>query len=95
MENNIDALPHKINYGRVQVTLPMNVKRTILSWASKSGMRKAEFMRVAFMIGAQQLATSVNAKSPGEDYSRQKGSLSACGDWGPLTGREGANSPQA
>lgn len=69
MDNDVINNNGNIRYGRVQVTLPMHIKLVVLSWASKSGMRKAEFMRTAFLIGAQQLATSVNAKTPNEGYS--------------------------
>jgi hypothetical protein len=55
-------------FGRVQVTIPMQVKNTMLVWMRKSGMGKAEFLRVSLMIGAKQLAESVNAIEPGEGY---------------------------
>ena len=58
----------------------MHIKLVVLSWARKSGMRKAEFLRTAFLIGAQQLATSVNAKSPNEDYSRKDNLARLTGD---------------
>jgi hypothetical protein len=56
------------NYGRVQVTLPMQVKQSMLDWQKKSGMGKAEFLRVALMIGAAQLANDVQAKRKDEGY---------------------------
>ncbi len=55
-------------FGRVQVTLPMNVKNSMLNWVKKSGMGKAEFLRVSLMMGATQLANSVMAKEPNEGY---------------------------
>ncbi len=55
-------------YGRLQVTLPMLAKSSMLSWAKKSGMKKAEFLRVALMIGAMQLANNLRAKNPNEGY---------------------------
>jgi len=55
-------------YGRVQVTLPMPVKSSIVAWINKSGMGKAEFLRVALMIGASKLAEQVNAKKIDEGY---------------------------
>jgi hypothetical protein len=75
MENNVSIEIGKVSYGRVQVTVPMHIKLVVLAWASKSGMKRAEFLRTAFLIGAQQLATSVNAKLPNEDYSRQDSSV--------------------
>ncbi len=55
-------------YGRLQVTLPMPAKSSMLSWAKKSGMKKAEFLRVALMIGAVQLANDLRAKNLDEGY---------------------------
>lgn len=55
-------------FGRVQVTLPMNVKNTILDWRKHSGMGKAEFFRVSFLIGASILAGSLNARKPNVGY---------------------------
>jgi len=47
---------NRIVYGRVQVTLPMPVKNSMLEWYRKSGIGKAEFFRVALMMGANQLS---------------------------------------
>ncbi|NPV75544.1 MAG: hypothetical protein HPY59_04130 [Anaerolineae bacterium] len=58
----------RVVYGRVQVTLPMPVKENILNWRKHSGMGKAEFFRVAFMIGSSILARALNARKPDEDY---------------------------
>jgi hypothetical protein len=57
-------------FGRVQVTLSVQVKRSMIVWANKSGMRKAEFLRTALMIGDAQLAEDVKAKSPEEGYCK-------------------------
>ena len=56
------------NFGFVRVTIPMNVKETMLNWCVKSGMGKAEFFRVALMMGAIQLADQVKAKEPNKGY---------------------------
>ena len=64
-------------YGRVQVTLPMTVKSSMMDWMRKSGMGKAEFFRVALMIGAAKLAEQVQAKNPGEGYLREEDSFAA------------------
>ncbi len=55
-------------YGRLQVTLPMPAKSSMLAWAKKSGMKKAEFLRVSLMIGAVHLANNLRAKNPNEGY---------------------------
>ena len=59
-------------YGRLQVTLPMPAKSSMMSWAKKSGMKKAEFLRTALMIGAIQLANDLRAKHPDEGYFEGK-----------------------
>lgn len=53
-------------YGRVQVALPMTVKQSMLEWQRKSGMGKAEFLRVALKIGANVLADKLRANEPNE-----------------------------
>jgi hypothetical protein len=58
-------------FGFVRVTIPMNVKNTMLTWCKRSGMGKAEFFRVGLMIGIKQLAESVNAKNSNESYDSQ------------------------
>jgi hypothetical protein len=55
-------------FGFVRVTIPLPVKETMLDWCKKSGMGKAEFFRVALMMGTVQLADQVKAKSQEEGY---------------------------
>ncbi len=55
-------------FGRVQITLSMPVKNSIMKWVKQSGMGKSEFLRVALMIGAKQLAESIQAKKPDEGF---------------------------
>ena len=55
-------------FGKVQVTVPMTVKETMMAWCKKSGMGKAEFYRVSLMLGVNTLAGLVNARKPDEDY---------------------------
>ncbi|OGO27582.1 MAG: hypothetical protein A2Z16_01350 [Chloroflexi bacterium RBG_16_54_18] len=68
MLEEISTQTKRIPYGRIQVTIPMPVKVSMLSWVKKSGMGRAEFLRVALMIGASQLAEIVKAKKPSEGY---------------------------
>lgn len=63
------------SFGRIQVTLPMDTKTKMMQWYQKSGLRKAEFFRVALMIGASQLAESVKAKRQDESYSPEDDNL--------------------
>jgi hypothetical protein len=46
-------------YGRVNVTLPLPMKTSMLAWAKKSGMKKAEFLRLALTTGFLELSKSV------------------------------------
>jgi len=66
MENEI--ITKRGRFGRIQVTIPMDTKNKMLEWHKKSGLGKAEFFRVALMIGVSHLAESVKAKSKDENY---------------------------
>lgn len=55
-------------YGRVNITLPLPVKISMLSWQKKAAMNKAQFFRTALMIGALQLANNLQAKDPDVGY---------------------------
>lgn len=60
-------------YGKVNVTIPMHVKQTMLAWCQRSGMGKTEFFRTALMMGVMQLAQNMNAKEPKDNYSLENG----------------------
>jgi hypothetical protein len=60
------------SFGRVQVTLPMPVKNTMMKWIRNSGLGKAEFLRMALMIGAAETANNLLAKRPEEGYYTDK-----------------------
>lgn len=66
MENEI--ITKRGRFGRIQVTIPMDTKYKMLDWHKKSGLGKAEFFRVALMIGVSNLAESVKAKNKDENY---------------------------
>lgn len=57
------------SFGYIRVSVPMNIKETMLTWLKKSGMGRAEFFRVALMIGVNHLAESINAKTKGENFN--------------------------
>lgn len=46
-------------YGRVNITLPLPVKNSLMDIQKKSGMKKAEFLRVALMLGTARITESV------------------------------------
>ena len=58
-------------YGRIQVTLPMQVKKVMLEWQKNSGLKKSEFFRMALMKGVGDLADGLRAKDPKDGYSGQ------------------------
>lgn len=70
MENEI--ITKRGRFGRIQVTIPMDTKNKMLEWHKKSGLGKAEFFRVALMIGVSHLADSIKAKSEDDNYQSEK-----------------------
>jgi len=46
-------------YGRVNVTLPLPIKTTMLALQKKSGMKKAEFLRLALTTGFLELSKGI------------------------------------
>ena len=55
-------------YGRINVTLPIQVKEAMLKWAGNSGIKKAEFFRLALMIGVADLSNKINAKNSEDGF---------------------------
>jgi len=49
-------------YGRVNVTLPLTIKTSMLSWAKRSGMKKAEFLRLALTTGFLELSKGITSE---------------------------------
>ncbi len=56
-------------FGKLQVTLPLTVKHSIMASIDQSGLCKAEYLRIALMIGSSQLANGIS-KHSGIDQSR-------------------------
>ena len=48
-------------YGVVNVTLPLSFKTTMISFQKKSGMKKAEFFRMALTTGFLELSRGIGA----------------------------------
>jgi hypothetical protein len=46
-------------YGRVNVTLPLTIKTTMLDLQKRSGMKKAEFLRLALTTGFLELSKGI------------------------------------
>jgi hypothetical protein len=55
-------------YGRVNIVLPISAKQSMLSWMSKSGLKKAQFFRTALLIGSVQLAEQLGVKEKSDDH---------------------------
>ncbi len=60
-------------YGRVIVTLPLPMKVTMLAWAKRSGMKKAEFLRTALTTGFLALSKGIPAGDGEEAQGRAPG----------------------
>jgi hypothetical protein len=46
-------------YGRVNITLPLSVKTSLMDFQKRSGLKKAEFLRLALTTGFLDLSNSV------------------------------------
>ncbi len=46
-------------YGRVSITLRLTMKTKIIDWQKKSGMKKAEFLRLALTTGFLELCKGI------------------------------------
>ena len=61
-------------YGRVNITLPLPVKTSLLDLQKKSGLKKAEFLRVVLMMGTEKLSENAllnDHKGTGGELSQQ------------------------
>ena len=63
-------------YGRVSVTLPLPMKTAMLDWAKTSGIKKAEFLRLAlttgFLVLSEGIPVEVVEEDGGADAERPK-----------------------
>ena len=46
-------------FGKLQVTIPVTVKNSILSSIDQSGLCKAEYLRIPLMMGSAQIASGI------------------------------------
>ena len=58
-------------YGRVNVTLPLPIKTAMLAWAKGSGMKKAEFLRLALTTGFLELSKGIVTSTPDLQPNRE------------------------
>lgn len=70
MEEKI-IFTHKGVYGRVNVTMPLPMKTTMLAWAKGAGMKKAEFLRLALTTGFLVLSKGIS--SPTDECEAAQG----------------------
>jgi hypothetical protein len=49
-------------YGRLNVTIPLPMKTSMLAWAKRSGMKKAEFLRLALTTGFLELSKGISTE---------------------------------
>jgi hypothetical protein len=62
-------------YGKIQVTLPLVVKHSIMENIERSGLSRAEFLRIALMMGSAHLMDGVRSHFR-EDDSGSKNRVS-------------------
>jgi hypothetical protein len=70
MEGESEMKVRKESWGRLTCSIPIFAKYKIMEWQKKSGMRKAEFLRGAILIGSVQLANQTGAKSPDDGFMK-------------------------
>jgi len=58
MDENIIKTKRGV-YGRVNITLPLIIKTSLMDLQKKSGMKKAEFLRTALIMGTEKLSENV------------------------------------
>jgi hypothetical protein len=46
-------------YGRVNITLPINIKISLMDCQKRSGYKKAEFLRLALMTGYVTISRNI------------------------------------
>ena len=56
-------------YGRVNITLPLPVKNSMIDIQKKSGMKKAEFLRMALITGFMALSKAMESTDQGSPTS--------------------------
>jgi len=56
------------NYSRVNIVVPVNAKKSMVSWIKKSGIKKAQFYRTALLIGSVQLAQQLGIKEKSDSH---------------------------
>lgn len=53
-------------YGVVNITIPLPLKVAMLEWQKTSGLKKAEFLRLALTTGYLELSKGINTTSSTE-----------------------------
>jgi hypothetical protein len=51
-------------YGKVNITIPMPIKISLMDLQKKYGMKKAEFLRLAIMTGYLSLSNGIEKNDP-------------------------------
>jgi hypothetical protein len=60
-------------YGRVNITLPLPVKVSLFNMQKKTGLKKAEFLRLALTTGLIELSRGVSINEIESSKNRQQG----------------------
>ena len=60
-------------YGRVQIILPLPEKASLMDFQKKSGLKKAEFLRIVFTTGLVELSKGFSGSEIKTSQIRQQG----------------------
>ncbi|MGD0877012.1 MAG: hypothetical protein ABSA01_02550 [Anaerolineales bacterium] len=60
-------------YGRVNITLPLPVKVSLFDMQKKTGMKKAEFLRLALTTGLIELSKGFSGSEINTSQNRSQG----------------------
>jgi hypothetical protein len=72
-------------YGRLNITLPLPMKTSMLAWARKSGVKKAEFLRLALTMGFLELSRGITPDEVNLHFADAERDASSLGE-APLAG---------
>jgi len=59
------------NYTSIQIRLPTQVANKLLNWVENSNMKKADFLRLALMSGASNLAEILDLQENAKKNNQQ------------------------
>ena len=61
-------------YGRVNITLPLYIKSSLMDLQKRSGLKKSEFLRTVIIMGTEKISENVlmtDQKVAGGEFEQQ------------------------